>query len=202
MRHLGELSLQDLTLKLVMLLALTRPSRSSDLANLDIRYQRYLPEGVTFQPVALAKQMRQNKQMADFFFPKYPDDPRLCPVATLQAYEQKTRDLRQGGSPDHHKLLLPTIKPHRPVSPSTIARWLRMVLDKAGIDSGIFKAHSTRGASTSAAARAGVTTADIMQAADWSSESVFQKFYYKPTRDTSFGTTVLSTSNQIQSLHC
>ena len=29
----------------------------------------------------------------------------------------------------------------------------------------------------------GVKTNDILKAADWSSESVFQRFYYKPTED-------------------
>ena len=67
--------------------------------------------------------------------------------------------------------------------PSTIARWLKSVLAKAGIDINVFKAHSVRGASTSAAASAGVTTNDILNAADWSSESVFQKFYYKPEQN-------------------
>ena len=64
-------------------------------------------------------------------------------------------------------------------------------MSKAGVDVGIFKAHSVRSASTSAAEAAGVTTADILKAADWSSEAVFQKFYHKPTRNNKFGTTVL-----------
>ena len=51
----------------------------------------------------------------------------------------------------------------------------------------IFKAHSVRGASTSTAAMAGITMEDILKAADWSN-----KFYYKPTRDQSFGKVVLS----------
>ena len=42
----------------------------------------------------------------------------------------------------------------------------------------IFSGHSVRGASTSAAAGGGVTMTDIMQAADWSTESVFRRFYY------------------------
>ena len=42
--------------------------------------------------------------------------------------------------------------------------------------------HSVRGAATSATANAGVTMADILKAADWSSESVFTKFYYKLIR--------------------
>ena len=69
-------------------------------------------------------------------------------------------------------------------------------MGKAGIDrvidTAIFKAHSVRSASMSTAASAGVTTADILKAADWSSQSVFQKFYYKPQKDSSFGRAVFS----------
>ena len=36
-----------------------------------------------------------------------------------------------------------------------------------------------RGVSTSKAATSGITTADILQAADWSSESTFQRFYHQ-----------------------
>ena len=60
------------------------------------------------------------------------------------------------------------------------------------MDTGIFKAHSTRSAAITAAANSGLTTNDIFNAADWSSESVVRKFYYKPCRDSSFGTAVLS----------
>ena len=51
---------------------------------------------------------------------------------------------------------------------------------------------SVRSASTSTAASAGVTTNDILDAADWSSDSVFQKFYYKPLKKSTFGQAVLS----------
>ena len=37
----------------------------------------------------------------------------------------------------------------------------------------MFTAHSTRGASSSAAADTGITASDILKAADWNSESVF-----------------------------
>ena len=42
-----ELSLKKLTLKTVMLLALTRPSRSADLAQLDVGAMHPHPEGVS-----------------------------------------------------------------------------------------------------------------------------------------------------------
>ena len=45
---------------------------------------------------------------------------------------------------------------------------------------------------TSAAANAGIAMDDILKAADWSSEKVFSKFYYKPVRSGAFGSAVLS----------
>lgn len=65
---------------------------------------------------------------------------------------------------------------------STVAIWLKLLMGKAGVNMEIFKAHSVQSASTSAAATAGITTSDILKAADWSSETVFQKFYHKPTK--------------------
>ena len=83
-------------------------------------------------------------------------------------------------------------KPHNPVASCTIASWLKETLRLAGLDESIFSGHSVRGASMSAAAGAGVTMTDIMQAADWSTESVFRRFYYRPSHDASYGRTVLS----------
>ena len=92
------------------------------------------------------------------------------------------------------------VKPHKPICSSTLARWLKSLLERAGIDTDTFKAHSVRGAATLAAARAGVTTSDILKAAGWSSESVFTKFYYKPVQSGTFGAAVLSKggSNTLQ----
>ena len=56
-----------------------------------------------------------------------------------------------------------------------------------------FKAHSVRDASALAAVSAGLTTNQIMNAADWNSESVFQRFYYRPPISNQVGVAVLST---------
>ena len=190
---LGEnqsLSLKALSWKLTMLLALTRPSRSADLSQLDLGRKAYKPDGVCFYPNELAKQSRQGSQIAKFFFPSFPANPVLCPVMALKAYESKTKPIRG----DETKLLTSFIKPHKAVTSSSVARWLKSVLSAAGIDTAIFSAHSTRGASSSAAANVGITTSDILKAANWSSESAFQKFYYKPSDDSSYGRAVLSNS--------
>ena len=117
----------------------------------------------------------------------------MCPVHSLEEYLARTKPLRKDT-----QLFISIIKPHGPVTSSTVARWLKEVLSNAGIDTSIFKAHSVRGASTSMAAKMGVTVETILGAADWRSESVFRKFYYRPSNDSSnpeFATAVLSSLN-------
>ena len=64
---------------------------------------------------------------------------------------------------------------------------------EAGIDINIFKPHFIRGVTCSKTAGVGVTTKDILDAADWSSEGTFQRFYNRQNKDfTAFGTAVLS----------
>ena len=169
----ADLTLKQLTYKLVMLLALTRPSHSADLSSLSLARRRFSPEGVTFLPATLAKQSRQGKPLAEFFFPSFSHDESLCPVHTLRQYELATASFRSG---DQQELFLAIVKPHKPVTSCTIARWLKCVLGDPGIDVSMFAAHSVRGASSSAAAMAGVTTNDILKAADWSTDSIFRCF--------------------------
>ena len=140
-------------------------------------------------PSNLAKQSRQGKPLVEFFFPSFSHDESLCPVQTLWQYELVTSPFRLG---DQQELFLAIVKPHKLVSYCTIARWLKCVLKDAGIDVKMFTAHSVRGASSSAAAMAGVTTNDILKAADWSTDSVFRRFYYRPVHSSSFGDAVLS----------
>ena len=157
---------------------------------MSLDYRKYSPEGVTFQPTKLAKQSKQSKVLAEFFFSSFPGNKLLCPVTTLRAYEERTKERRSDNN--RSQLFIAIIKPYNPVTSSTIARWIKSVLTKSGINTDIFKAHSVRCAATSAAAKEGVTTNDILNAADWSSEAVFQKFYHKPEKKSTFDTAVLS----------
>ena len=199
LKQLGSndsLTLRLLTIKSVMLLALARPSRSMDLSKLDIQHRTYTSAGLVFKAQHLSKQSRPSKSLSDFYYPRFSDDTDVCPVATIQAYEQRTIQFRTPMSvTGKTSLFLSWIGKHEPVTSSTIARWLKTCLHEAGIDTGVFKAHSVRGAASSKAAWSGVTISDILQAADWSSETTFQRFYHRPTDDknkSSFGMAVLS----------
>ena len=53
-----------------------------------------------------------------------------------------------------------------------------IVLAKSGIDTSVFKGHSTRAASTAAVCKVPLST--IMDNAGWSNATTFGKFYEKP----------------------
>lgn len=76
-------------------------------------------------------------------------------------YIQRTEGLRGASKSD--QLFVSWIKPHGGVTSSSIARWLKAM---AGINTDMFKAHSVRGASVSAAKNLGVTTREILDTAD------------------------------------
>ncbi len=119
----------------------------------------------------------------EFFFPSLSGNSTLSPVKSLKLYLEKTRSL-QG---EESKLFVSFIKPHRVVTSRSIARWLKTTLEEAGIDTSIWGAHSTHGVSVSAASTAGILTGDILNAANWRSESVFQKFYHRKVGQAAFG---------------
>jgi len=147
-----------------------------------------MSEGVSFLPSSLVKQSRQGKPL---FFATFPGNRELCPVETLCHYQAITSPLRK----ESDQLFVAIVKPHKPGAARTIAQWLKQILKLSGIDVNIFTAHSTRSASVSAATDSGGTTSDILKATDWSTESVFRKFYYRSTRDPSYGRAVLSSTS-------
>ena len=84
---------------------------------------------------------------------------------------------RQVSLPD--ALLRSFRRPHKPISPSTVARWLLEVMSSSGVDTSKFKAHSVRGAATSAARKNGASVSEILKVADWAQASTFNKFYHR-----------------------
>ena len=62
----------------------------------------------------------------------------------------------------------------------------------------LWKLYTGIGASSSTAADSGITTG---KTADWSTESVFRKFYYRSSRDPSYGHAVLSSISMVPPSH-
>ena len=84
------------------------------------------------------------------------------------------------------------LKPHKPVTTQRMAHWIKDLLKEAGVNTDVFKAHSVRGASTSAALKKGVHLNDILNTADWSKESTFKRFYCRTAQENTFASKVLS----------
>lgn len=100
---------------------------------------------------------------------------RACPVATLESYLNVSDQLRTEG---HSQLLFIGLRhPHHSIEPSSVSRWLNSTLEEAGIDTSVYSAHSTRGASASKAAGSGVSVESILKTGSWNSESTFTNFY-------------------------
>ena len=119
----------------------------------------------------------------------YSVDKCLCVITYLQEYVKKTESVRAR----HDALWLSYCKPFKLVSRDTISRWVKNVLKKAGINTKIFGAHGTRVTSTSAAESGNTPINTMTDAAGWSSESTFRKFYYKPIQKVvNFGDKILS----------
>ena len=184
------LTLQALTQKLAMLMALTNADRCSDLAALDLSFRAFREGGVVFSIPGLTKTRRQGPPI-QAFYPEFRGSHKLCPVRALRCYERRSKELRRscGG---RNPLFIATRRPHRPVKPCTIGNWLKAIMSQAGIDTHQFSAHSTRGAATSEAKAAGVSTSEILWAANWSSSSTFTRFYHRPVQTTEFGSRVLT----------
>jgi len=186
-----SLTLKQLSQKLALLMALVEASRVSELQALDLRYCLYRPEGAVFRMPTLGKKRVVGAPPKEVMFGAFPQDSRLCVVKCLRQYEKTTVQYRkmEPGSPQH---LFPSyIKPHEPVSSQRIAHWLKDILGRAGVDTTIFKAHSVRGASSTAASEKGVRIEDILQTADWSTDSTFRRFYYCPSHDNVYAQTLL-----------
>ena len=81
-----------------MLMSLTWPSSSVDLANLDLGRRSYTPEGVHFMPRALAKQSKRGKPLQGFFFLSFTGNELLCPVKDLRDYGGQDRSITRGSN--------------------------------------------------------------------------------------------------------
>ncbi len=179
MYPLHTLTLKDLTLKLVMLMALTQAARVQTLHLLTVRGMYIEQDSISVQLSDNIKQCRRQFNIRTITFQAYSTDANLCVCTTLQHYLARTEEIRQGNSQATHALLISFIKPHKAVTKDTIARWIKTMLDRAGVDTTKFTAGSVRPAAASKAKSMAVPISCILAKAGWSRESTFAKYYDK-----------------------
>ena len=191
LRSLGpneSLTLKNLTMKLVTLISLISGQRCQTLAliNLDNAYPT--AQGVKFVITDLIKTRKAGKPPANIILESYPHDDLLCVMGVLKAYLRETRTYRK----KKRYLFLSYVRPHRVAGSQTISRWIKTTLKMAGVDTDIFKAHSTRAAACSAALSHGTPLEVIVKSAGWTKSTTFARYYNKPiVQHDSFAKSVL-----------
>lgn len=168
---LNSLDMKHLTLKLCTLLALSTAARAQTLVNLNIKNMTFSSDRVVFYFSSLLKTSKPGKSFS-ISLERFKDE-KICVVRTLQEYIKRTSKNRKCDQ------LLVSFKTFNKISTSTVARWIKCVMESAGIDISTFKAHSIRGASASAALKSGVSLSNILSTGDWSSSMNFRRFYFR-----------------------
>ena len=124
------------------------------------------------------KQNRPGHIVSSLYVPKYCAQ-ELCTYRTLECYLERTLPVR---AVEHTALLLSYVKPFAPVGSTTVGRWIKNLLEQSGVNTSVFKAHSTRAASASKANQT-VRIDAVLKHISWSTESTFRKFHQKPIVD-------------------
>lgn len=171
---LEDIPLSFLTYKLIMLMALATKQRAQTLHAVEIDNIRNSDNLMVIPIRKLLKHTSRRNQKFVLHLKIYPD-PSICVVKTLRHYLLRTKELRK----EHKQLFISFQKPYKPISKDTISRWIKSVMTEAGIDTDLFKPHSTRAASTSAARRDDIPIDEILKTAGWSNNKTFKTFYDK-----------------------
>jgi len=182
-----QLSLKDLTMKLVMLLLLVTAQRKQTLLLLDVLQLQLTDSSCVFQLTGLVKTSRPSDPKRSLVIKAYAPDRRLCIIFVLKEYLERTKLLRK----QQTQLFISFKEPFKVVTGQTISRWILDTMAKAGINTNVFKPHSTRSAAVSKADARKVPINSILEKAGWKSSNTFAKYYKKEILKDTFQDAVL-----------
>ncbi|XP_066932297.1 integrase/recombinase xerD homolog [Clytia hemisphaerica] len=191
----STIDIKLLSLKLTVLLALTGASRASELNILDTKFLSKYSSVYIFELDGVTKTQKPGDSPTKIKLFRFQENLSLCVCHTIDEFLSRTKERRGTET----RLLISHIKPYRRVSTDTVSRWLKTIIGLAGIDTKIFKGHSTRSATTSKASSLGISVREILERANWTNESTFQKFYNRkidPGKGERFQKALLSSFEQ------
>ena len=168
-----DLSLEFMGYKTCMLLALVTAQRSQTLHALTVSGITWERDCLIFSLTKLLKHNREGQVLDTIKVQRFNEDKRICPFRAIRDYIKATKADRNG----EDQLFISYGSLHNKVSKDTIARWIKKTLTKAKVNTGVFSAHSTRGAATSKAAQIRVPLDAILSRARWTNCVTFARFY-------------------------
>ncbi|VEN39236.1 unnamed protein product, partial [Callosobruchus maculatus] len=173
----SSFSLQHLTYKTAMILALATGQRVQTLASIDLGNLHIFPERLDIHITKPLKTTHTSQNHTTLVVPSFTEDADICAAKAVLSYLEETKTIRG----NIKNLFITFKKLYHPASTQTISRWLKTTLKLSGVDVSLFGAHSTRHASTSSAARKAVHYDNIRLADGWTEKSkMFAIFHNKP----------------------
>ena len=168
------LSLRDLGFKVALLILLITGHRGQTILALKIDSMELSTREAVFDLQTLLKSNRMGDPLSTVTLQQFKDNKKLCVVRAIRQYIKITKDIRKSS-----QLLISYIHPNGPISRDTLARWTVRLLGKAGVNTGKYASHSTRGAVASNARTLGVSVKTILACAGWKTSLSFAKHYNK-----------------------
>ena len=175
----ADLPLMLLSQKTVVLLCISTMRRKCELLCIRTDNILYYPNSMVFPLDSFPKTYSLRNRVEGLCYltvRKFPDNPNICPLLTLQHYIKHICMLRQGT----YKVFITTQAPYRQISPMTLRRWIVTTLAASGIDIYRYSAKSTHHASSSKAFYAGVNLQSLLDRAGWVNLSSFVTHYNLP----------------------
>ena len=177
----SSLSIFDLGMKAVALISSLSICRQSSVAALAPQFQ-VMDQKIHIYLTKLEKTSRPNKVRSEVILPSGDSHPPLSLALCLSEYIERTELRREyyskaeGSRPS--QLFISNIKPYQSVLPSTLAKWLLTAMDRAGICTASYRAHSVRSASASDMRSRGMSLSQVLQRGNWSTRTrTFAIFY-------------------------
>lgn len=172
-----DLSIEKITKKLVILLALCTAHRAQTLSLIKLDNVKIGPMGVQIGISDVIKTSAAGREQPVLFLPYFHENKAICPATAIEDYINMTNNIR---SMTTNNLILTYKRPHKPATSQSISRWIKQVLSASGVNVSTFSAHSTRHAATSTASASGVSLDIIRKTAGWTNKSQsFAKFYHR-----------------------
>ena len=181
-----KISIENLCMKCITLLALAMMLRPSDIAPKAVvregedSYKKFVmsTDQVHFNPDGSATitlfGIKNDYSREGFEVIVQPASVvRLDPVATLRTYIDRTRSIR----PKNKALFISLRKPHTALSSATIARILDRAISMAGLGGQGFSAKSFRPTGASHAVEQGLQPDTIRKVGRWKSQETFESHY-------------------------
>ncbi len=170
--NVDELSFKDLQNRTLLLFILATGARMQTAYSLRTDDFKWDENGCS---ILLSERLKSHDPgTLSFRFNYLEEDINFCVASHLSFLLDREENLK--ARPYVFASLTRGIRPKQ----ETLTRYFKETLEKLGIDTKRFKAHSARGASTSAAVRASANIDTVIKIVGWRKENNFQKFYNRP----------------------